>query len=62
MPKQITTKYTLFKEHKGTIRYQALSSLDAEGKVVDPNPIRDIYVDRGALGTYRNVSLTLHIS
>jgi hypothetical protein len=46
MPKQVTTKYTKFKDHKHSIRFTAVSSADESGKPVDPNPVRDIYVDR----------------
>jgi hypothetical protein len=48
MPKSITTKYTKFKEHKGTIRFNAVKSWETNSpdKPFEPNPIRDIYVDR----------------
>lgn len=55
---KITTKFNKFKEHKGTIRYQASSSTNQDGQSVD-NPIRDIYVDRAFSNGKSQITMTL---
>jgi hypothetical protein len=59
MPKQVTTKYTKFKDHKNSIRFTATTSTDENGAAVKVNPIRDIYVDRSFSNGMTTLELTL---